>query len=606
MEKIESNPEGDDIVTKQPTRWHSIDWKKAYRRVRNLRRRIFKATREGNWKKVNKLQRLLLSSYSNILISVKQATQINKGKKTPGIDEIANLKPNERGELVDALAKYKSWKPIPTKRIYIPKSNGKKRPLGIPSMTDRCLQGMVKNALEPTWEAQFEPTSYGFRPGRSTHDARQRIFLNINGEDNRKWWVVDADISGCFDNIAHQPLIETIGQFPAIKLIKDWLKAGYVHKGTYFDTEAGTPQGGIISPLLANIALHGLERELEISYTWNKDKRKKAGGYWANRTKRTYVRFADDFVILTESKEDAINAKETAQRWLAKKGLNLSEEKTQITHLTTGFNFLGWNFRKYETSTRKTGSITLIKPSQESIQKIKTRFKEEFKNLKGATQSQVIGKINPIIRGWGKYHDGAVSKEIFSDIDDYIFWKLKRWGKRKHHNKSIEWIHQKYFGKFCPNRDDNWVFGEKHGTNYLLKLTWIPIKRHSLVQHENSPDNPELKEYWEERKKKQREKTAKGRLSSGKDKIANRQNYTCPVCNQSLGNYENAHLHHIIPKHLGGLDKTDNLIYLHQDCHYSIHALGATKPEIQQLLKNGLKKPSKKKRNKNQKAQNRQ
>ncbi|WP_293120858.1 reverse transcriptase N-terminal domain-containing protein [Moorena sp. SIO4G3] len=249
MEKIEPTPENVGIVTEQTTYWHSIDWKKAHRQVRKLRQRIFKATRQGDWKKVNKLQRLMLRSQSNIQVSVRKATQDNKGKRTAGVDNEKALNPQERGEMVDTLSKTKLWEPKPTRRMYIPKPNGKQRPLGIPSITDRCIQAIVKNALEPTWEAQFEATSYGFRPGRSAHDARQRIFLNINGERNKKWWIVEADIKGCFDNIAHEPLMEAIGNFPAKKLIHGWLKAGYVDKDTFHPTETGTPQGGIISPL---------------------------------------------------------------------------------------------------------------------------------------------------------------------------------------------------------------------------------------------------------------------------------------------------------------------------------------------------------------------
>ncbi|NEQ82915.1 MAG: group II intron reverse transcriptase/maturase [Moorea sp. SIO2I5] len=589
MEKIEPKPIGNGIETKQTTEWHHIEWKKAYRNVRKLRRRIFQATQEGDWKKVNKLQRLMLRSYSNILVSVKQASQLNKGKNTPGIDGMAKLTPKLRGELVDALKNHKAWKPIPTKRIYIPKSNGKKRPLGIPSMIDRCIQCIVKNALEPSWEAIFEPTSYGFRPGRSTHDARQRIFLNISGEKNKKWWVLDADISGCFDNIAHEPLLKTIGNFPARNLIRDWLKAGYVDKKVYFDTETGTPQGGIISPLLANIALHGMEEELGIKYRWNKDKRKKSGGFWTNTSNRTFVRFADDFVVLTESKEDAANAKATIQEWLTKKGLNISEEKTKISHITVGFDFLGWNFRKYQTTKRKTGLVTLIKPSKQNIQKFKKQLKEEFIKLKGASQETVIKVLNPKIRGWGNYHSGVVAKETFNGLDDYIFWKLTRWGLRKHPKKSRQWIYKKYFDNLCPGRDDNWVFGDKSSNAYLHKVAWIPIERHDLVQYQNSPDDPKLIEYWKDRKVKQAARTAKSRLSAGKDKIAKRQNYICPYCNQSLSISDNIHIHHIIPRHLGGQDKYNNLVYLHEDCHYAIHARGATNPDIQEILRIGIK-----------------
>ncbi|NEQ83115.1 MAG: group II intron reverse transcriptase/maturase, partial [Moorea sp. SIO2I5] len=357
-----------------------------------------------------------------------------------------------------------------------------------------------------------------------------------------------------------------------------------------------------ISPLLANIALHGLEEKLGIKYRWDRDKRRKAGGFWTNTTSRTYVRFADDFVVLTESKEDAEEAKTIIEEWLSKKGLTLSEDKTKISHLSTGFNFLGWNFRKYQTTTKKTGLITLIKPNQKSIKKIKGKLREEIKKRRSAPQTNMIKGLNPIIKGWSSYHSGAVSKEIFSELDEYVYWKMQRWGRRKHPKKSREWISKKYFGKKCPGRDDKWIFGDYN--SYLNKFAWTPIERHTLVSHDNSPDHPGLIEYWEERKRKLSEKTARNRLSAGRDKIANRQGYKCPVCQQNLGDYNNTHLHHIIPKQLGGLDKYDNLIYLHSDCHHSIHALGATKPEIQKILKDGVKTPTKN-RNKSQKVQTR-
>ncbi len=603
---MESNSNENGIVTEQSTDWHKVNWQKAYRMVKKLRRRIFRATREGDWKKVNKLQRLMLRSYFNILISVRQAAQLNKGKNTPGVDKVAKLNPQARGRVVDALTEYKSWKPVPTRRVYIPKSNGKKRPLGIPSIIDRCIQGMVKNALEPQWEAQFEPTSYGFRPGRSTHDARQRIFLNIKGQNNRKWWVLDADISGCFDNIAHEPLMEKIGNFPARKLVEQWLKAGYVHRGAFYDTETGTPQGGIVSPLLANIALHGMEEALGIRYKWNKDSRKKEGGFWQNTNNLSLIRYADDFVILTESKEDAEVARTTISKWLSKRGLELSDEKTRISHIREGFDFLGWNFRKFKTTSRKTGMITLIKPSKKNISKFKEGLKELFKSFKGSPAGKIVRDLNPKIRGWGNYHQGVVAKETFSALDKYIWWKLMRWGKRTHPKKSGEWIVEKYFGCLCPGRKDKWVFGNKNKEHqYVEKLSWIPIQRHTLVAFKNSPDDPELREYWEKRKAKLNEATAMGRFSKGKDKLALQQEYICPWCKQDLGSNGELHVHHIQPKHLGGKDSYDNLIYLHEDCHHSIHALGATNPDIQSLLKAGKTKPPRK-RTKSQKVQTRE
>ena len=358
---------------KETTTWKTVNWRKVNRVVRNLRRRIFRAVREKQWRKVRNLQRLLMRSYSNILISVRRCTQINQGKKTFGIDKKVALTPTERGELVDALQRFGNlWKPMPTRRVYIPKKNGKQRPLGIPTIVDRCLQGIVKNALEPEWEALFEGVSYGFRPGRSCHDARQRIFTNIDGEDNKKWWVVDADIKGCFDNINHEHLMERIKRFPGKGWVEKWLKAGYVDRNVFNETESGTPQGGIISPLLANIALHGIEEVLGIKYRWKKDSRNKHGGSNSNITDRTFVRYADDFVILCISKKEAERCKQIVSEWLKQTGLELSEEKTRISHLTQGFDFLGWNFRKHKCTTRRSGYITLIKPNADNVQKTQT------------------------------------------------------------------------------------------------------------------------------------------------------------------------------------------------------------------------------------------
>lgn len=295
-EKLDGQPNVKHIAS-----WWDFDIKKSYQIVEGLRKRIFRATDEGNMKKVRSLQRLMLRSTANIFISVRRATQINKGKATAGIDNQIALSPTERTNIVEALTKYKVWKPQPAKRVYIRKKNGKTRPLGIPTITDRCIQGMVKNALEPYWEAKFEPTSYGFRPARSAKDARERIFLNLKsspqGKPPKKQWIVEGDIKGCFDNISHSKLLETIGNFPARGLIKYWLEAGYVDKGTFHPTGNGTPQGNVISPLLANIALHGLEEHLGITYYERKDQY--SNPTWNNRTKRAFVRYADDVRHLT-------------------------------------------------------------------------------------------------------------------------------------------------------------------------------------------------------------------------------------------------------------------------------------------------------------------
>ena len=317
--------------TEKQTDWNAINWRKANRTVRNLRHRIFRAAQEGNLKKVHSLQKLMLKSYSNRLVSVRRVAQVNAGKNTPGVDKLVIKTPAARGRMVDTLAQYHLWKAKPARRVYIPKASGKKRPLGIPVVVDRCIQSMAKNALEPAWEAKFEGSSYGFRPGRDCHDAIEKIYKLARPNKTKKW-VLDADIKGAFDNISHEYLLETIGPFPGRELIKQWLKAGYVEEEMFHATEQGTPQGGVISPLLANIALHGMEEAIGVKY----DYRGQLIG------KRAVVRYADDFVCFCETKQDAERVQKILVDWLKERGLTLSEEKTRIVHLTEGFDFLGF------------------------------------------------------------------------------------------------------------------------------------------------------------------------------------------------------------------------------------------------------------------------
>jgi RNA-directed DNA polymerase len=378
------------------TDWNAIDWRKVQRSVSNLRRRIFRASKEGDHRKVSSLQKLVLRSYANALWSVRRVTQINAGRNTPGVDMLVVKTSKARNELVDHIRSYQPWKAKPARRVYIPKGpkgGGKKRPLGIPTVTDRVMQAIVKNALEPYWEARFEPTSYGFRPGRGCHDAIAKIF-SIARPNKRKKWVLDADIEGAFDSISHNKLLEAIGPFPARELVRRWLKAGYVQMGTLHQSEAGAPQGGVISPLLMNIALHGMQSALGVRYD----------GRGQIKCSRALVRYADDWVMFCESEEDAQAALREAKDWLLERGLRLSAEKTRIVHLCEGFDFLGFNIRHYPApQTARSGYKLLIKPSKESVREFKERMRNEWMALKGHNVMEILKRLNPIVRGWANY-----------------------------------------------------------------------------------------------------------------------------------------------------------------------------------------------------------
>jgi len=544
--------------TEKQTNWNAINWRKANRTVRNLRHRIFRATQEGNLNKVRSLQKLMLKSYSNRLVSVRRVAQINAGKNTPGVDKLVIKTPTARGRMVDALAHYSLWKAKPARRVYIPKASGNKlRPLGIPVVVDRCLQSMVKNALEPAWEARFEGSSYGFRPGRSCHDAIEKIY-GLARPNKTKKWILDADICGAFDNISHDYLVKAIGPIPGKELIKQWLKAGYVEHGTFHATEQGTPQGGVASPLMANIALHGMEAAIGVKYNCR-------GELIGNRA---VVRYADDFVCFCETKEDAEQVQDILAEWLKERGLTLSEEKTRIVHLTEGFDFLGFNIRHYPApQTARSGWKLLIKPSKESVQEVQKKLKDLWKRIQGTNAQVAVGRLNPVIRGWANYFRIAVAKEIFNGLDRWMFHKADHYTRRMHPRKSKDWRHQKYWGRLNLDRSDLWVFGDKQTGAYLLKFSWFPIERHPLVKGTSSPDDPRLKEYWTKRQ------AAKAKdLTFSKQRLAKRQKGRCPECGEALFNDEEFQVHHMLARSKGGKDSYNNLALVHLLCHQHIHA----------------------------------
>jgi len=531
--------------------WPDIDWAQCIRNVRRLQMRTVKATQEGRWNKVKVLQRLLTGSFSGKALAVKRVTE-NEGKRTAGVDRQLWSTPESKSQAVQNL-NGRGYKALPLRRVYIPKSRTRMRPLGIPTMRDRAMHAVHLLALEPISETKADRNSYGFRPERATQDAIKQCFIILSKRASSKW-ILEGDIKGCFDNINHEWLIDNIPMDK--KILRKWLKAGYIHKRILYPTDAGTPQGGIISPTLANMTLDGLEAELK---------------KFRRQDKVHMVRYADDFIITGNSKELLENeVKPLIEKFLSVRGLELSPGKTGITHIDKGFNFLGENIRKYS------GKL-LIKPSKKNVKACLDKVRKAIKDNKTAKQINLIRLLNPIIKGWANYHKTVTAKDTFKRVDNEIWLSLWQWAKRRHPEKSPVWITKKYF-KTAGNR--NWVFAaddmEKFHSNgkpfelALFRASDIPIKRHIKIRGEANPFDPEFETYFEERSTSKMRDNLKGnrRFLS----LWLNQGGNCPICHQKITADMQWSLHHITRKVEGGSSNVSNLRLTHHHCHRKVHA----------------------------------
>ena len=552
--------------------------------VLSIQRRLDKAVADNDTKGIRETFDLLAKrSVAVRILSTKRITSDNKGKYTAGVDGIAmprddrELQNQMRLKLLDKIDIEK--KPNNIKRIHIPKPNGKKRPLGIPTLIDRIIQDILRTALEPIVEYHFSSNSYGFRPKRSCQDAQGQLFKKLGRTTSPKY-VIEGDIKGCFDNISHEHIIKTLleWQVPiwATETIQNILKTDIFHNGEVYDNDTGTPQGGVISPLLANVALTTLDNFCHERFGHNSYREGKR--YVVN----PIVRYADDFVIVCKSEPQAKQIKgEIANHLAETTGLTLSKEKTKITHIKQGFNFLGFNFRKYKPKgksrspikkSKKSDYVLLIKPEKDKVKNLLRNVKEVLDENKTATQNAVIHMLNPKLRGWGMYYRFVSSKRTFAKIDHEIWQKTFWWAKRRHPNKSNEWIIRKYFTGEIKNRKT--VFKDTETNNDIFTLGYIPIKRHVLINGNMRvyDQNPDTIEYW---KKREYTNAFKQIESVRIENLYKRQKGICDYCNTIITATDlkerETHVHHMKPRSFGGSESYSNLKLLHSDCHRELH-----------------------------------
>lgn len=541
-----------------PQQWRDVSWRQVERNVKGVQTRIAKATREGQWRRVKALQRMLTRTFSAKLLAVRRVTG-NQGKRTAGVDGELWDTPEKRFAAVSRMTQ-RGYRPLPLRRIYIPKANGKKRPLGIPTMRDRAMQALYLLALEPVAESTSDPNSYGFRSNRSTADAMAQLFATLSRKVSALW-VMEADIAGCFDNIDHEWLIGNVPMESTV--LHKWLKSGLIYQDQFQETQAGTPQGGIISPTLANVTLNGLESglaaHLAAQYGWK-----------VVTLKVNVVRYADDFVITGVSQEILENVvRPWVVDFLAVRGLTLSEEKTHIVHMDQGFDFLGWNFRKYQ------GKL-YIKPSKKNVQAFYRKVKEIISTNKTAKQVNLVHLLNPVLRGWAQYHSPVVAKATYSRLDHLIFETIWRWATRRHPNKNAKWVKEKYFHTIGER---NWVFaapvtnddGNK-ALHELYQLAGTTIKRHKKIKGAYNPFDPAWEMYGENLQQERMLENMRHRKQWIRMYLD--QGGLCAVCSCRMTRSTGWHDHHIEYRVHGGSNALGNRVLLHPYCHTQVHSTG--------------------------------